>query len=415
MNGPLSRLTDVDDVENVVIFVSDAHRFDFLPDEVKRLGLTAKAIAPSTFTASALPSLTTGQYPDTHKVWMFDDQLAARPPLLDPTDQEIDVGFDAETVWTKLEQSEKPPLQIHHLDTESKLRELEPPFVHVVHDVGPHAPYGFENGVFESTKEFFREYENRRPQLIDLYRQDCHNSVDRFMNVYNQLVERDLLDETLVAFTSDHGQCLGERENGGRFGHGHPMSPENVEIPVVFMGAGLPRGETYDTLLSGTDIAPTALSAQRGTVPEDVDGTDIWRDTPTVERRVRSDVWQNLEVTVGDHSAEISVYAACGLWNDSGGYVFHQKSRLQRLGALFFDDLCRGYSPAWRGNLSPRKLSTFTRLALSNRLKYGRPDFSDSLAFSEVPKDFEKGTHDFSDNALSDAQVTQLRDLGYLQ
>lgn len=415
MTEPLSELADVHDVENVVVFVSDAHRFDFLPEEVKRLGVTAKAIAPSTFTASALPSLLTGQYPATHKVWMFDDQLGTKPSLLDPTDEEIDVGFDAETVWTKLESSEKPPLQIHHLETESELRELEPPFVHVVHDVGPHAPYGFQNGVFESTKEFFREYENRRPQLIDLYRQDCHNSVERFLDVYDQLVERELLDETLVVFTSDHGQCLGETENGGRFGHGHPMCPENVEIPVVFIGAGLPRNETYETLLSGTDIAPTALAAQRGVVPDGVDGTDVWRTNPDSDRRLRSDVWQNLDVTVGGRSTEISVYAACGLWNESGGYVFHQKSRIQRLGALLFDDFCRGYSPAWRGNLSPGKLSRYVRLALSTRLRYGSPDFSDSLAFSEVPNDFEKGTNSSADNALSDAQRTQLRDLGYLQ
>ncbi len=410
---PLSKMADSTEVDNILIFVSDAMRYDFLPDQVRDLGVTAKAISASTFTASSIPSLTSGTYPATHGVWMFDDRLPQRPALFD--DGRYDVGFDAETVWIELDAAAKPPLQINHIDTERSLEELEPPFVSFVHDVGPHAPYGFENGAFESTKEFFQTYEKRRPQLIELYRQDCHNSAQRFVELYEQLAERGILDETLVVFTSDHGQSLGEWGNGGRFGHGHPMSPENVEVPIVFAGAGLPRGVTYEQLLSGVDIAPTVISAQRGEAPTGVDGVDLWRTVPGPDRKVRSDVWQHLDVDVLGREIELSVYAATSAWNQSGGYVFHRKSTLQRLCALAYDNLLRGYAPAWVGNLTPTKAMNMLTIALTSDLSYGTPDFTEDEARGVVPARLAKATHEGADTDLSDEQKTQLRDLGYLQ
>lgn len=410
---PLSASAATEAVDNVVIFVSDALRFDFLPEAVSDLGVTAKAIAPSTFTASSLPSLLTGRYPATHGVWKFDDQLRERPALL--REDGVDVGFDAETVWVQLESSEKPPLKIHHVETESTLDDLEAPFVHVVHDVGPHAPYGFENDAFESTKEFFRTHEKRRPQLTELYRRDCRNSAERFLALYDRLAERDLLEDTLVVFTSDHGQSLGEWANGGRFGHGHPMCPENVEIPVVFLGAGLPAGETYPSLLSGTDIVPTVRSARQGSTPDDVDGTDVWRGVPDPDRKVRSDVWQHLDVDAMGYSKPVSVYAATSAWDEGGGYVFHRKSRVERLAAVFYDNLFRGYGPAWRHNATPTSVLNLIAVTLSGTVSYGSPEFTEAAARASVPAEFEESSHEHSDASLSEDQQEQLRNLGYLQ
>lgn len=410
---PLSTFATASDVENVLLFVSDALRFDFLPNEVRDLGVTAKAIAPSTFTASALPSLLTGQYPTTHGVWMFDDQLASQPPLLDT--EGYDIGFDAETVWIELPAPEKPPLYIHHLDRERTLTELDPPFTHVVHDIGPHAPYGFKNGVFESTKAFFRDYASDRGQLVDLYEQDCHNSAARFISLYEQLDNRGLLEETLVVFTSDHGQCLGEPENGGRFGHGHPMVPDTVEIPVVFIGAGLPGDASIDTLVSGTDIVPTVLSAQRQWVPPDVDGVDLWRDRPAADRKLRADVWQHLTVGRGRVSRDVTVYAATSVWGQDGGYVFHRKSAVERLAALTYDNLQRGYAPAYRRNASLGTMLTLARLLLTDSLEYGEPEFSEAVAREVVPTVFDEPPNSTQSTTLNDEQEAQLRDLGYLR
>mgnify|MGYP006282258153 CR=1 FL=1 len=412
MEAPLANHAGVSDVENVLIFVSDALRYDFLPERIRQRGVTARAVAPSTFTASALPSLLTGTYPATHRVWMFDDRLPERPPLLSADGR--DVGFDASTVWIDLEPREKPPLQIHRMSSEATLSDLEPPFTHVVHDVGPHAPYGFENGVFESTKEFFSDYENDRSRLVELYRRDCKHSAERFLELYERLSERGLLEDTLVVFTSDHGQALGERSNGGRFGHGHPMSPEIVDIPVVFMGAGLPEGERLPTLLSGTDIAPTALSAQGDRGP-DLDGVDLWRGRPAGERKPRSDVFQHVEIDRPGISAELTVYAATSAWNDRGGYVFHRKSRLQRCGAIAFDNLLRGYAPAWIHNASLGDAAAMATLGLSGTLSFGTPEFTAEEARAVTPDSLSKRTDGEETIDLSEHQAEQLRNLGYIQ
>jgi len=410
MADPIAAMAATDAVENVVLFVSDALRRDFLPSTVAELGVTARAVAPSTYTASALPSLTTGQYPAGHEVWTFEDRLPATPPLLSPPSGSV--GFDAETVWTELPPQEKPPLRIHRLSTERTLADLSSPFTYVVHDVGPHAPYGFENGVFESTKAYFRDFESRRPQLVELYREDCRNSARRFLDIYSQLADRGELQDTLIVFTSDHGQCLGETTTGGRFGHGHPMCPETLEIPVVFAGAGLPNGERYDTLLSGVDIAPTLLGAQGRRVPTGIDGIDLWNETPPSDRRLRADVWQHLTLGDGRYERDLTVYEATSIWSDQGGYVFHRDSRLQRSAALAYDNLFRGYSPAWRENLSLRDVVAFASLALSSEVSYGTPDFSVAQARREMPQPFESDRP--TDDTLSTEQKSHLKNLGYL-
>lgn len=409
---PLSEAATVDSVENILVFVSDAMRADFLPSAVEEVGLTATAIAPSTFTASSIPSLTTGQYPASHRVWMFDDQLPQTPPLLDA--EATDVGFDAEAVWIDLPPADKPPLQVHKLSEERTLEDLSPPFTHFVHDVGPHAPYGFENGVFESTRQFFADHEHRRTELVELYSRDCRRSAARFLDMYDELRRRDLLSETLLVFTADHGQCLGESASGGRFGHGHPMTKENVEVPLVFAGAGIPGGSTYDTRLSGTDVAPTALSAQGRPVPEGVDGVDLWRETPDSDRRPRADVWQHINVGVGELSHDLSVYAATSAWDDGGGHVFHREPTGERVFTLLYDNLFRGYAPAWRHNTTPSEALSFLSIIVGGVRTCGTPEFSKSEARDIVPEGFQRGDPSVTDTTLNEEQEAQLKDLGYL-
>lgn len=413
MDRALSKYAESDQVDNIIIYVSDALRYDRLPTKIRELGVTAKTVAASTFTASSLPSIMTGQYPATHRIWRFQDQLPERPALL--TENGVTVGFNAETVWIELDSSDKPPLRIHRLEEESTLDDLDEPFTYVVHDVGPHAPYGFENGVFESTKHFFRENRDYR-ELVDLYERDCVNSADRFMPILDEIVDEDALDNTLLIYTSDHGQALGEVTNGGVFGHGHPMAPETVYVPTVFIGAGLPEDEQYDHLLSGTDIAPTALRAQNRPAQEAIDGTEVWTSTPEEGRRLRSDIWQHLYLGTNDLTYPLTVYAATSAWDRNSGIVFHSKSRLERTGCLVYDNLFRDSAPAWRSNWSFRNQIHLLELCLSNTLTYGAPTFSIADAKDQIPEKFtERYASDREEvDEFSKEQHDQLRALGYI-
>jgi arylsulfatase A-like enzyme len=112
LSFPLGTQTTTDRVTNVLIFISDSLRADTLPRRVAERGVTGAARAASSWTASSLPSLLTGQYPSTHGVWMFSDRLRERPPLLTADHTGCDIGIDCETHWVGFESSQKPTIQL---------------------------------------------------------------------------------------------------------------------------------------------------------------------------------------------------------------------------------------------------------------------------------------------------------------
>ena len=83
-------------------------------------------------------------------------------------------------------------------------------------------------------------------------------AIDRALEGLWQLLERlDLLDETMVIITSDHGEEFGEH---GASGHGRTLFDEAVRIPLLFWSPQrLPRGRSLDDVVSLVDVAPTIL------------------------------------------------------------------------------------------------------------------------------------------------------------
>jgi len=64
-----------------------------------------------------------------------------------------------------------------------------------------------------------------------------------------------LPDDTVVVFTSDHGEALGEH---GAWGHGLNLYQEGVLVPLLLRGPGVPRGEASDPAQL-LDLGPTVL------------------------------------------------------------------------------------------------------------------------------------------------------------
>lgn len=387
---PLSVLSGAETVENVLIYVADSVRYDALPERVRERGVTARAIAPSSCSHSSFPSLVAGSYPATHELWRETERLPEKPELLRERDGTT-VGFDTQTQY--IEYDPKPPLWWLHLDEESNLDEMEPPFVHVTFDIGAHSPYGFHNGIYERRKDFFRDYSDETV-LRERYRDDCVGSAERFLDLLDQLADRDLLERTLVVFTADHGELLGETENGGRFGHLHPLCPDLVTVPLVFMGAGLPAGESYPGVVSGLDVAPTALAALGRPVPDDVEGCELWTTVPRAGRRVRSDVWAHRALDAFDRPLSADAYTATSVWDADGGIVLHRRSALARAAYVCPNNYLGRPSPAVRANWTPRKQARFLRIYFSPHVTYGRPNFHADDAESLAPRRFERRTYD---------------------
>jgi len=86
------------------------------------------------------------------------------------------------------------------------------------------------------------------------------------------LEEFGLADDTIVIFTSDHGDMLWSQ------GMMRKLQPweESILIPFLIRWRGrIPAGRKCDTLFSIADIAPTVLSLMGLEVPSNMEGTDF--------------------------------------------------------------------------------------------------------------------------------------------
>ncbi|WP_165452825.1 sulfatase-like hydrolase/transferase [Paenibacillus thalictri] len=85
------------------------------------------------------------------------------------------------------------------------------------------------------------------------------------------LEEQGLKEDTLIIYTSDHGEQLGN--------HGLwfkcCMFEESARIPLIMRGPGVRQGAVEETLVSLVDIYPTVCEALRVPVPEHIKGRSL--------------------------------------------------------------------------------------------------------------------------------------------
>jgi len=102
----------------------------------------------------------------------------------------------------------------------------------------------------------------------------CH-SLDRMIGrVLDRLDALGLTDDTLVVYTSDHGEQIGE--------HGlwwkHTFHEDSVRVPLVMAWpGGLPAGERRGGVVNLTDVTATMLDAMGAPPIPDADGVSFWR------------------------------------------------------------------------------------------------------------------------------------------
>jgi arylsulfatase A-like enzyme len=403
----LRRLAAADEVKNVVLFVADSVRADALPEPVAAAGTTAETVAPSTFTATSVPSLLTGQYPVGHRVWGFGDQLDRPPALVEAFDE---VTYTAPLFGREFDEPrEKPVLRVLNLpdyavaESESSTTlpfvdgSVSTPFCYLEHHHGGHVVYGDperdDRVRDQSAAEYCRAVGGDDERLRADYDRGVTAAGRRFLEIRDELKNGGLLSETLLVFTSDHGEARGEH---GVFTHGAPMTPEVVRVPTVFCGAGLPDA-SLDRLTSGVDLTPTLLSAAERAVPNDPDGIDLWTQSPADGRVVESHQWVEY-----DHAG----YKAAGAWTTDGGVVRHYNGVRERLFAFALELLRRQTAPLVR-----RRPVTAARLAtvyLRRTLQFGS---SPPPVSSLRPDDAFRRT----DHSRSVKATGRLEALGYIE
>ena len=103
---------------------------------------------------------------------------------------------------------------------------------------------------------------------------NCMRDVDNsLMTVLTGLDESGLADQTVVVYTSDHGELAGSH---GMFGKGPCLYDANVRIPLFVVEPGVAGGSRRDSLGSQLDLIPTLVSLATGeAAPSTFPGVDL--------------------------------------------------------------------------------------------------------------------------------------------
>ena len=115
----------------------------------------------------------------------------------------------------------------------------------------------------------------RLAAVLELVYAACIHRLDGLVgDVLRAIDEAGLADETLFAFTADHGEVLWRPDALFPWTHGMGLEPEELHVPWLLRAPGLaPR--RYAGVTRSIDVFPTLLGLAGVAVPEGVQGTDL--------------------------------------------------------------------------------------------------------------------------------------------
>lgn len=134
------------------------------------------------------------------------------------------------------------------------------PFFSFVHFYDAHAPY-------DPPPPFAPAV----PEPKALYRGELQYVDSVIGEIYEELSKRNLLSQTMIVITGDHGEMLGEH---GESGHGFYIYQESLHVPLLFLLPDHKAGKS-DSVVELVDLMPTVLDLLGIVVPETVQGKSI--------------------------------------------------------------------------------------------------------------------------------------------
>lgn len=156
------------------------------------------------------------------------------------------------------------------------VRDAKKPFFLWLHFYDPHARYEPPADIAKT---------------LPGYDGEIHYADRELGRVIAKLREQKQLDDTLVVFTADHGEALGDH---GEEGHGYFVYDSTTRVPLFFAGPHVPRGRKLSWIASHVDIVPTILDLLGKPKPSGVDGASLatlWNDDHAPDRRAYSETF----------------------------------------------------------------------------------------------------------------------------
>lgn len=139
------------------------------------------------------------------------------------------------------------------------VREAPAPFFAWVHFYDPHAPY--------APPPPFRERFADRPYDGEIAFTDA-----QLGRILEALRAAGHGEDTLVIVVADHGEGLGEHDEGG---HGILAYQSTLRVPLLLSGPGVPKGRVVKDAVGTIDLAPTALALLGVDAPGDLPGRSL--------------------------------------------------------------------------------------------------------------------------------------------
>jgi arylsulfatase A-like enzyme len=211
-------------------------------------------------------------------------------------------------------------------------RPRDAPFFLWVHYMDPHGPYLPPDGYVDLFADAFREQEGTVPPGVPNYQiqrdpetQQVIGDVAHYWRQYArevryldeeigrlmaELKAMDLFDTTLIVFSADHGESLGEHDY--YFEHGWYSYQVNARVPLFIVDReGIAQGRRITHPVGLIDVSPTLLDWVGLPIPEQFEGTNL---VQLIEGRKAPATPERVFMESGIHEGEYQLSMREGPW-----------------------------------------------------------------------------------------------------
>ena len=166
------------------------------------------------------------------------------------------------------------------------------PFFCIASFYSPHAPWIAPQKYLDlydpaelSLPEYPPDIEGQRPTDSDALYSDVQlrsakqgyyamvSEVDHYVGrILAALEAAGLRDDTIIVFTSDHGEWLGDHL---RYGKGYPADDAVSRVPLIIDAPGAPKAQQCNAIVEAVDIVPTLLDLAAIQTPSFMQGESL--------------------------------------------------------------------------------------------------------------------------------------------
>ncbi len=269
----------------------------FLDELAARGTLFSDAYAACSWTNPSVASVFTSRYPSQHHVTSFDSRLPDAEVTLAESlapYRYLTLGFTANIRlsrplgfaqgfrdWAGFLTVAKPRAGqlrrrgLRRMDRVRGTRSARPLFLYF-HFMDPHGPYNPPapyrarfarradpaiDSAQANQKLVDLRWEALSPAEVDhlqsLYDGEVAYLDSELRRLFDELARRGILEEAVVVVTADHGEEFGEH---GLMSHGDSLYNQELRVPLLVLGRGIPAGRVVRDNVSLVDVAPTILA-----------------------------------------------------------------------------------------------------------------------------------------------------------